>query len=731
MTRRNSRRQNQATVRLQQPAASGPYVAVVGEAATGLFNYLVEEEDFPENEIPRLREESLNILSGCAAPRGHMARRTGLVCGYVQSGKTASMEAVSALARDNGYRLLILMAGVTTNLVEQSLRRFQHLQRGAGGYDWVMLNNARARDRADVEGLVREWRTAGADASRGRTLFITVMKQSNHLEHLATLLQSANLRGIPAILFDDEADQASLNTRPLDPNPSTIYLRINALRDALPHHTLLQYTATPQAPLLISRIDSLSADFAEVIAPGAAYTGGQTFFNTRCDELVREIPQAEIIDDQHLPEEAPPTLRDALALFFVGVAAAYVRRSPTGNRSMLLHPHYTRQVHAACLHWVQSLQRDWTLVLGNTTEPDRPEMLAMFRRAHEDLSATDGSLPSFDEVAPRLLHAIQRTVPRLVNSNDGREVHWENAFAHILVGGEKLGRGYTVKGLTVTYMPRGPGVWNADTIQQRARFFGYHSQYLGLCRVYLHPDVAEVYEDYLAHEEDVRQKIAEHRGQPLQNLKRAFILDADLRPTRHNVLARLYLRPSSSEWFEQRWPHATPGAITNNQTLVRHLASNLRLTQHDRFPQHKFADVELRPFLENFLSRFECPDDRDQTTLYAVLAALRGLLLQTPDATCRLFFMSHGSPPRGRQEDAEDRDIDLMQGRSSAGADRYPGDRNFCEPVRPTVQVHMLRIGSGSGGAGQLIAQNVPALAIRLPDQLRRELQNFIVQPGR
>jgi hypothetical protein len=355
----------------------------------------------------------------------------------------------------------------------------------------------------------------------------------------------------------------------------------------------------------------------------------------------------------------------------------------------------------------------------------------MFRAAHTDLSRTEPRLPSFDQIVPKLLEAVRRTAPRLVNSNDGREVHWENGYAHILVGGEKLGRGYTVKGLTVTYMPRGPGIWNADTIQQRARFFGYHSDYLGLCRVYLHPDIAEVYEAYLAHEEDVRRKIAEHRGQPLQNLKRAFILDADLRPTRHNVLARLYLRPLTNvEWFEQRWPHATQAAITNNQQLSRQLASALRLSAHEQYPQHQFADVGLGGFLQNFLSRFECPDDRDETPLYAVISALGALSRDRPDTTCRVFFMSHGGPLRGRRQDPDDKDIDLMQGRSSAGADRYPGDRDFQASDRATVQIHMLKVGTGAGGS-QTVATNVPAIAIRLPNSLRQQLQDFIVQPDR
>src|SRR5882762_6075850 len=157
MNKRNRAQGPQAVVEIRQPDAA-TYAPVVGEATIGLLEYLVREESFPQTEIPRLRAESINVLSGCAAPRGQQARRTGLVCGYVQSGKTASMEVVSALARDNGYRILILMAGVTTILVEQSSKRVQHLKSGAGGYDWVMLNNPRVRDRADLEGLVREWR---------------------------------------------------------------------------------------------------------------------------------------------------------------------------------------------------------------------------------------------------------------------------------------------------------------------------------------------------------------------------------------------------------------------------------------------------------------------------------------------------------------------------------------------------------------------------------------------
>jgi len=98
--------------------------------------------------------------------------------------------------------------------------------------------------------------------------------------------------------------------------------------------------------------------------------------------------------------------------------------------------------------------------------------LAEFANAHAELARSVAGLPPVEAIAAVLRVTIGRTIPTLVNSNNGQEIPWANGYAHILVGGEKLGRGYTVKGLTVTYMPRGPGGWTADTIQQRARFFG-------------------------------------------------------------------------------------------------------------------------------------------------------------------------------------------------------------------------------------------------------------------
>ena len=79
---------------------------------------------------------------------------------------------------------------------------------------------------------------------------------------------------VPALIIDDEADQASLNNLVRSEELSSTYRRLRELRELLPLHTFLQYTATPQAPILINLIDVLSPDFSRVLDPGPDYVGG-------------------------------------------------------------------------------------------------------------------------------------------------------------------------------------------------------------------------------------------------------------------------------------------------------------------------------------------------------------------------------------------------------------------------------------------------------------------------
>ncbi|TIC84443.1 hypothetical protein [Nocardioides sp. GY 10127] len=104
-----------------QPAPGNPQVRwspVVGPETERLLKSVGLD---PEGEA-NIRKESVGVLSRCADPATPECR-TGLVVGYVQSGKTLSFTTVTALARDNGFPLVVLLAGTKQNLHEQTAKR--------------------------------------------------------------------------------------------------------------------------------------------------------------------------------------------------------------------------------------------------------------------------------------------------------------------------------------------------------------------------------------------------------------------------------------------------------------------------------------------------------------------------------------------------------------------------------------------------------------------------------
>ena len=100
--------------------------------------------------------------------------------------------------------------------------------------------------------------------------------------------------------------------RPQPGKESATYRDLRIVRSGLPWHTLLQYTATPQAVLLISIADEISPEFTCVLAAGQDYVGGKYFFEDRRDSFVRVISQSEF-DASGLEIEPPDTLFEALA----------------------------------------------------------------------------------------------------------------------------------------------------------------------------------------------------------------------------------------------------------------------------------------------------------------------------------------------------------------------------------------------------------------------------------
>ncbi|HXQ74541.1 MAG TPA: Z1 domain-containing protein [Pyrinomonadaceae bacterium] len=730
-----------------EEAPRGNWAPVVGPEGVDFLQNVV-----PEASRDSMREAAVSILAKSTPPTALTGQETGLIVGYVQSGKTMSFETVAALARDNGFNMVIVVAGTSNPLFEQStgrLRRDLRLDEAGRPRRWIHFPNPSAGD-ATVQAIrnaLADWREPGTPEEFKRTVLITVLKNHRRLHSLADLLRAVGMQRTPVLIIDDEADQASLNTEVAQGQESTTYRYLMDLRQELPNHTYLQYTATPQAPLLISIIDSLSPNFVQVLEPGEQYVGGREFFADD-SPYTRVIPPQDVPTNANPLTEPPDSLLDALRVFMVGVTAGIREGQNTGNRSMLVHPSHSTAQHREYYNWVRDVFDEWRRILNlPDDDPDKQDLIEDFRNAYNELAQTVGnSLPPFDDLIPSFRYAFNNTLVMEVNAVRGRTppVDWRSTYGWILVGGQAMDRGFTVEGLTVTYMPRGIGVGNADTVQQRARFFGYKRPYLGYCRVYLEQGTLTAFQQYVEHEEDIRSQLAdfEDDGRPLNEWKRAFVLDTALRPCRQEVLQFDFMQGRFSDnWVAPRVVLSPADVIQANRETVAGFIQRLAFVDDeghaDRtdIQRHQVCDdVALRCALEQLLVRIRITGRTDSQRNTGLLLQLSRALEDEATETCVIYRMS----PAERRRRGIDRNgevTNLFQGEAPVmPRDRrgeiYPGDRAIRDANRVTIQIHTLDLTQvDDGRGGPVIMENVPVLAVWVPARLARGWLNQI-QPG-
>lgn len=711
------------------------------------------------DELHTVAFEAHRILGRCVPPSEPRGEATGLVVGYVQSGKTLSFTTLTALARDNGYGIVILIAGTIDTLKSQSEERLIQDLGLAGdkpGQPWVHIANP-ATGTSDFDALklmVSRWKSKAVPTRKKKTILITVLKQHQRLASLVECLahKSLNLQGVPCLVIDDEADQASLNNftaknlKTRQNRVSANYREVTNLKSVLPHHTYIQYTATPQAPLLISLVDALSPDFAETLTPGAAYVGGSVLFAPR-SPYAREIPTAEATAVASTYPMTPPTLLAALRLFLLG-ACAHALSGADSNRSMMVHPSQQTAPHTQYLSWIKAPLLAWKEQLGN--DELRNILKEGFKLAYADLKRTVGdALPPLDDLFGMLDEVLATVMVREVNSTGkgADPIRWGDNEYWILVGGQKLDRGYTVKGLTVTYMPRPLGVGNADNLQQRARFYGYKLGYLGFCRVYVREDVKRAFEAYVEHEDLIRTELDLTRGQPLKEWHRKFILANGLQPTRRNVMGILLDEVVASEWLHPKTAYANKSAVTANRRCFAAFLSYLRthfdeveaqevdperyLDKRTDSPRNKlFEAVPLAEAYSRLLDAMHLDDVRDATERAALLVALGQLLTATPDAKCDVFLIGD-LQSQNRSLTAKGAINQVFMGKNPNTDDRarlrYCGDRDLRTESRVTLHLRKFSFPK-SPVSPEDDSLDVPWIALHIPDGLKRRV---LLEPDR
>lgn len=727
----------------------------VGEETLGLLrsNSKLADNGNLNDAGNRVLNETLRIMQVCGNPRVANNSETGIVIGYVQSGKTLSFTTLTALARDNNYQIVIILGGTSKILLQQSTARLRRDLRIDSRYGfeqkWTQITNPETQENVDtITNILDQWANPTFQKDRCRTALIAVMKNGSRLRNLTNLLSGMNLQGVPTLIIDDESDQASLNTRAAwaarqgidvedltENDVSTIYRRINALRNILPHHTFLQYTATPQANLFINIMDRLSPNFIKLLTPGDDYTGGMTFFDEN-PNLIIEIPPVDLPTAQPL-FEAPNSLLRALKIYYLGVVAGqilHLYRDPSQrNRSMLVHPSRLQGDHNTFYGWLNDTKESWRRLLSGADNDEKRDLLSDFQIAYNDLQMTVQNLPTFQELTDfNLIHAIQYTPIVEVNARQGStpQINWQEFYSWILVGGQSMDRGFTVEGLTVTYMPRNIGVGNVDTIQQRARFYGYKRTYLGYCRVFLDQVTIDSYQSIIEHEEDVREQLQpfNDNNRHLNDWDRRTVLDGMLNLTRANILYDDLNRDYfGDEWFRINAPHDTEEFIQPNRESIFNFldpraidfaedAGHIRRTNEQR---HLVATMLIQDCLDNLLNDLRFTRESDSATYSSLRGILKRYLRDNPNENCLVYLMSARTLndwTRRTRKLVNNEIQQLFQGRNPRVGDViYPGDAEIKRDNVLTIQIHLLDLRDTT-------FTSVPTLAIWIPEHIGRDI---------
>lgn len=369
-----------------------------------------------------------------------------------------------------------------------------------------------------------------------------------------------NVTKLPLMIIDDEADHASVNTREqvFDANgnpdeehsPSKINKLIRRILHSFSRASYVGYTATPYANIFIHERgetheegpDLFPSSFIINLAGSSNYIGPARVFGLPSTEgrkgdlpLVRPIKDDETDDGikSWMPrnhkngynprydgkDTLPPSLIEAIDAFMLTCSIRRIRGQIKEHNSMLIHvTRFTsvqkevyRQVEDHLRHIRQRIFRkiDHEQILERLKKLLEEDFLQTFKDLRKLVpDQTFPQEPSWKEIQATLPEVISDMEMKLINGTakdvlDYTELH-ETGLNVIVIGGDKLSRGLTLDGLSVSYFLRSSRMY--DTLMQMGRWFGYRPGYLDLCRLYTTQELKEWFEHISDASEELREE---------------------------------------------------------------------------------------------------------------------------------------------------------------------------------------------------------------------------------
>lgn len=513
-------------------------------------DYLQDEKNYPEAVLNQLDKLTDRTLDGLFNPdQNVLISKYGLVVGQVQSGKTSNYTGLICKAADAGFKLIIVLAGIHNNLRSQTQLR---LDEGFLGFDTQFQRAFNTGQHTIGVGIgknalpvhsVTSSSDNGDFSARTTQTFNTnepivavVKKNTKVLEKLFQWLSSQaciNAKGERRInnksllLIDDEADNASINTNKDEDKSTKINEHIRNILRLFDKSGYVGYTATPFANIFIPiEEDQLfPKDFIINIQAPSNYIGPEKVFGIRVledDEISDEVlPIVNRIDDyqnfvpnghkreSELPDSIPDSLRLAIKSFIITCAIRRLRGQETAHNSMLIHvsrfinwqDHIKELVEATFDFYrrgiemkIPSILEEMRQVFEVDTDGYKSYTTISQQILDTELREIDSATQIHDwvEVEKQLREAAVRIQVKKINGGSADALNYydhKKGLSVIAIGGDKLSRGLTLEGLSVSYYLRASRMY--DTLMQMGRWFGYRPGYVDLCRLFISSELNE------------------------------------------------------------------------------------------------------------------------------------------------------------------------------------------------------------------------------------------------
>ena len=509
---------------------------------------------YPEDrlEIWKSAHDLLNMFDA--------GKKTVMGLGYVQSGKTTSITALCAAAADRGFTLIVAILGSTILLRDQNRSRVEDkLGLDEHSYRWVSIPEFNLKSTSKD---ISNW------LEKDRIVFVPVIKNAKVINKVAEIFSSCNFHDRNILVIDDEADQASLNTKVEQFDESATYTAIKNLRAKLPTHLFVQYTATPYAPLLLPDGDPLMPEDVQFLMPGRGYTGGREFFIDHSQEVLRQIPSSDEQNAKTMLSALPISLEKAICNYIVGATHLFFQDKSNAPISMLIHSTFKNDLQAK-YHFLLEKYLAKMKANDNLEESEVGQLIQQERLYLYNLGVLQMSDVEFWE---KVNYVIKEITLWLVNSaSEVKKIKWNLAPFHILIGGNKLDRGFTVEGLTVTYMNR-PVSDQIDTLEQRARAFGYRTNLLPYCQFFATARTIRMLRGIVHTEDDLRVKLRDSLddGKTVSQWAKemGLFLPGGAKPTRSSVIPSLKNFNPDGEWFSLRKPFTDDSSKVENLEVL-------------------------------------------------------------------------------------------------------------------------------------------------------------------